>query len=501
MFRPTRSTAIIGAAAALLVASAGWLTATAAAADDTPTPDPTTTATGAPGDTTASGAAIVPPVDPDGPSLPSPQTTLPGLHKPDTASGGLTLPRTPGTAPDITTHGDNFSKPVVPDAPSDFYRYWPLVEFDSTGATVQSGEPRALEPGRKLARTMWIKWKAPVTGYVSVAVNGGSGADTGVAVYTGSKLSNLKRVAWNDDQYSPVDGAAGSSSSPNRNAIILSLYVKAKTTYYIQVGTSVSSTATSSMGFADLTVQVVPNQYLPSNDNFRNAKELSFSQGTTASKTVTALLNGGTMESWEPSDNSDNAANVRDGSVWYKITAPQTGLLVVSACAFLSGPSVAVFGSDYAGEGAGVGYGDLRSLAFDADGSSVCPFLSGGGSVTWGVNQGATYFIQVSHTRNSIPATLVDITLQGVFAQPYIDKLSKTSGHAGTTITITGQSLNVGSMVVKFGSKTATIVGGPTASTIVVKVPSLPKGTYKVTVSNTAPNPDDVSNKVSFKVT
>ena len=88
------------------------------------------------------------------------------------------------------------------------------------------------------------------------------------------------------------------------------------------------------------------------------------------------------------------------------------------------------------------------------------------------------------------------MSIQANFNSAWIYKLSKTSGGVGTTITITGQALNTGTPVVKFGSKTATIVGTPTATTMVVKAPSQSghKGKFSVTVNNGTYS----SNKATF---
>jgi hypothetical protein len=286
------------------------------------------------------------------------------------------------------------------------------------------------------------------------------------------------------------------------------------TRYYFQVGTPLlgSTPSNGGSGLADITLTIFPNRYTVPNDFLPDATTVSFAAGSGAIKNWQGMLNGATVEAWEPTDNPDKDVSnsdpqLRDGTIWYKFTPPQTGLITLTACTPLDRPTVAVFSTYANAEGAGVGYGDLKSIAFDGNNDpGSCAPLELGASVSFAGLQGETYYLQVSHTTGYTPSTAyyVDLSMQGAFFfQPYIDKLNHTSGHVGSTITITGQALNAGTPVVKFGTKTATILTSPapTFGSITVKVPSLPKGTYQVTVTNTTPNPDDVSNKVSFKVT
>ena len=86
-------------------------------------------------------------------------------------------------------------------------------------ATREEGEPR---PGPALqGATSWWEWTAPVSGPVLVATTG-SDFDTALGIYTGSSVSTLVRVAWNDN----------TASSP---ASKVSFEAEAGTTYRIQV--------------------------------------------------------------------------------------------------------------------------------------------------------------------------------------------------------------------------------------------------------------------------
>lgn len=64
------------------------------------------------------------------------------------------------------------------------------------GATKEPGEPNhADEPG---GHSVWLSWSAPATGIMTLQTLG-STADTVLAVYTGNQMTNLTRVASDDD--------------------------------------------------------------------------------------------------------------------------------------------------------------------------------------------------------------------------------------------------------------------------------------------------------------
>ncbi len=67
----------------------------------------------------------------------------------------------------------------------------------STAATAEPGEP-AHFTGNPAAKSLWWRWTAPVTGFISITT-AGSNFDTVLAVYTGSALASLTRIAENDD--------------------------------------------------------------------------------------------------------------------------------------------------------------------------------------------------------------------------------------------------------------------------------------------------------------
>lgn len=68
-------------------------------------------------------------------------------------------------------------------------------------ATAEVGEPAHYSGGTSpnvAAKSLWWRWTAAATGFVSLTT-AGSNFDTVLAVYTGSSLSALSRVAENDE--------------------------------------------------------------------------------------------------------------------------------------------------------------------------------------------------------------------------------------------------------------------------------------------------------------
>lgn len=470
MPRSPRSKAVLAAATVAALTAAGLFSGLTAYADDVPTPDPTDTSVATP-----PADEGVDPVEPPAPLPPkelNPDSTLPTpipLRNPAPAAG--------------STAGNSFGSPVKVTG------YWWNQGFDNTSATTQSGEPRKLGGGYYLRRTQWIKWKAPDSGVISLAAyTADDNDDLGINVYTGSAFSNLHRVGTNDEQYFPVDGAGGSGSGPSSNSEILSLKVSKGKTYYIQVGSATSDSTDSNAStdpYTDITVEVVGSNYTPSNDNLSSASELKLGTGGFVEKT--AILNGSTLEEWEPTDNDEDGTANRVNSVWYKWTAPQDGTADITTCAFFlyDSPTIAVF-ANYAGS-TGNGYGDLSALDFDYDNNGLCHLLGTGGAVSVTVDKGVTYYLQVSSTAAASFKRDTFVAISFDASEPYIEKVSPSSGShlGGNTITITGQEFTSGGApTVKIGGHTATIVGIPSNTQIKVKAPAHAIGTVEVTVTS-----------------
>jgi hypothetical protein len=467
----------MGAATALVLATATFFSAGVALADDAPDADATPVAT--------------PPVAPPPADEPTP---------PPPAKSYATAELPQHTAATGSVAGNSFSSPVSWNP----LGLWPLVVLDNSTATVQSGEPTSVIGGGHIQKTVWIKWKAPRSGTVSLLAYGGANPgdpspDTGMNVYTGSSLGTLKRIASNDDQYFPIGGHATESNPPLLSSGILGVDITKGKTYYIQVGSQIGSGGTSP-AIPNLTVSVWGTDYRPANDDFIHAQEVKFTSAVHGE--VSGVLSGATMEYWEPTSNDEVAAQVRTGSIWFKWTAPASGNILFGACApFHSSPGIAINVFSNHDHNAGAGFGDLAQVqdGFDyGDDDSYCPpgTQSSGAYVLINIVKDVTYYVQVAETLGGI-AHDVDLIFQTSYSSPYVVDLSKTSGskNGGTIVTITGVNLGGGGLpTVWFGTKAATVTTY-SANSITVKTP---KQSHTGKVSVYVVNGGEDSNKVGF---
>src|SRR5207249_11256260 len=126
------------------------------------------------------------------------------------------------------------------------------------GATTEVGEP---DPNFTGGKSVWWTWTAPADGYLTLDTSGSS-FDTTLAVYTGSVLTNLTLLAFND-----TDLATS----------VVNFNVSAGTVYQIQVDGNdgylyETNNDAGNISF-HLTLGAV--QPPPSNDNFANRTTIS----------------------------------------------------------------------------------------------------------------------------------------------------------------------------------------------------------------------------------
>jgi hypothetical protein len=156
---------------------------------------------------------------------------------------------------------------------------------DNCNATREAGEPAAY------GRTVWWKWTAPSTGCYAFATFGSS-FDTILEVFTGTALTYLNRVAYDDD-------------TPALSQSRVRFIASAGATYYIRVH-----------GYAgdigDIQLTWYQDTSAPSNDNFVSAELLDGYNGFAEGDNCNA-----SSEAGEP----DNAGR----TVWWKWTAPYSG--------------------------------------------------------------------------------------------------------------------------------------------------------------------------------
>src|ERR687888_145135 len=167
-------------------------------------------------------------------------------------------------------------------------------DTNNTGATKEPGEPN--HAGNVGGHSLWFRWHAPRAGTVTMETRGPS-IDTLLAVYTGSSVGALTRVASSDD----VPGATTSK---------VSFSATAGSTYRIALdGKNGATGYTSSSYNASLGA--------PPNDNFANREALSGPSGTVYASNV-----GATAEAGEPG----SQFYPQPMSIWYRWTAPRSGL-------------------------------------------------------------------------------------------------------------------------------------------------------------------------------
>jgi len=174
----------------------------------------------------------------------------------------------------------------------------------NTVATLEPNEPALDAAGTGGGASIWFKYNATATGSLTVDTFGSS-FDTVLTAYSGTTLSNLARITFNDD-------AANTRQS--------SMYfdVTNGSSYYIRVASWGSTRGSvklnwSLVGSCPVTTVV--------GDNFCAAYDLTNVSGAQTRDNTNA-----TIEFGEPTATT----GVGSGSVWYRYTAPGPGTLNIS---------------------------------------------------------------------------------------------------------------------------------------------------------------------------
>lgn len=168
----------------------------------------------------------------------------------------------------------------------------------NTDASKEPNEPN--HAGNAGGHSVWWKWRAPVSGQVTISTRG-TGFDTLLAVYSGNTINGLREESSNDDE-----GGGLQTSAVRFQASIGAIY-------HIAV-----DGANGAVGDLELHIVLEPG---PANDDFANAAILS---GATVE--TTGINRRATTEPGE-----QHHAGIPGGaSVWWKWTAPATGVAVVN---------------------------------------------------------------------------------------------------------------------------------------------------------------------------
>jgi hypothetical protein len=253
---------------------------------------------------------------------------------------------------------------ILPPANDDFAHRTPLSGFVSSGsganaeATAQAGEPSHAPPASP-AHSLWWTWTAPASGsFILDAEN--SYFATALAVYTGTALGSLTRVADN---------------SMNGNQMTFS--ATAGTAYQIAVDGKSGTT-----GNIQFTLRPA---FAPPNDSFANRISIT---GSTAR--VIGFNTGASAEPGEPLGFNNGA------SVWWTWMAPSAGLYTVT----VTGTTFRVLLGVYTGSTLGT----LVRVAGDGL-SSFDPAAQ----TTFRAMAGATYQITVDGRLGSSGAVQLDL--------------------------------------------------------------------------------------------
>ncbi len=157
-------------------------------------------------------------------------------------------------------------------------------------ATAEPGEPAHVDASAA-SHSLWWRWTAPSNMSVTVSTDG-STFDTMMAIYTGSGIGSLTRIASDDD-----------SGTGNNSRV----------TFAASAGTAYSIVV-DGFGGERGAVQLHLNPAF--NDAFANPILITGSAGT-----VTGSTRGATRQSGEPA----HAGVLGAGSIWYTWAAPFTG--------------------------------------------------------------------------------------------------------------------------------------------------------------------------------
>jgi len=348
------------------------------------------------------------------------------------------------------------------------YTYLSLVD-----ATTEAGETTKVSGGVRFYNTAWVKWKAPVSGAITVDTKDSpSSADTALAIYTGTSYKNDKRLAVNDD------------SNGDFRARLASVTVKKGVTYRIQAGLSgYSSGPSTTPGVIMLSIR--GSWEKPANDDKSSATKT-----TGTSWTVTGTTAGATNEVFEDVSNSQNTDYPLRNSIWYKWTATTVGYMALSTQGSAVDTALRAYREDVSGGLIPIAFNDDVQNSTHAELSFVS------------VAPGYTYYFVVS---NPVLTSLGELGNPGAtklaatvtYTSPVISSISPTSGKlaGGGKITITGSRLTDVKNV-RFGDVYATnvTVVSPTKVTA-----TIPAGVKKGKVAVIAATIWNVGNPVHAK--
>lgn len=243
---------------------------------------------------------------------------------------------------------------ITPPANDNFGAAQPVQGLSgvTTGSLLGAGR----EPGEPAHQrgagspTVWYRWTAPVNGSSGVTVRSTSGGDISMAIYTGSSVSGLTRVAEGFNY-----PGAGSSSA--------SFTAVAGTTYSIAVAAYQTS--------APRSFEVQWQRHPPDNDSYHYAPFISGHSNS---------VSGDNYNATKESPEANHAGNPGGRSVWYRFYSSLPGVYRFDTSGSSFDTLLAVYRNPW----------DATSIASnDNIGTSATSQL------TFTVEESATYYIAV----------------------------------------------------------------------------------------------------------
>lgn len=246
----------------------------------------------------------------------------------------------------------------------------------TAGATKEAGEPAHGSGGP--FSSLWFRLDADRTGIVTLST-AGSAFDTVLAIYKGSELGKLTKLAANND------AGVGIRTS------LLKFSMLAGTTYFIAIDGNVGATGAYVLAATGLSLSQAP-----AND----MADFPTSLGNGVSFAQSGLILGATAQSGEPA----LAGLPATRSVWFTYRAPANGRMVVDTIGSDFNSVLGVYSGTV-----GV-FSSLKLLAANDD------IATGNlqSSVSLPVTSGTTYIIKVDGRKSSTGS----YTLRGTFSAP-----------------------------------------------------------------------------------
>jgi hypothetical protein len=317
----------------------------------------------------------------------------------------LTLPSLASAAP----ANDNFANAQTISGQS------VSVNGTTAGATREVGEPDHYTSNPADAaswlgdHSVWYRWTAPETKRVTIDTCTAN-IDSILAVYTGSSLENLSRVADNNNDYcGPGWGS--------------------KVTFQAAAGTTYQIAVSDAGGATQNTFALNVQPFVPlANDNFADAQTIS---GAFASVEGTNI--GATTETGET-----GSSFVGSGSVWYRWTAPETGHWRVDTCA----SGTADFDSVLSVHTGSV-VDSLTDVASNDNGCSGASSNVYGSKLNFNGTAGTTYYIRVASDPTGLAPRQGNFTLNlESFVPVANDDFAKAEAISGALASVEGTNID-----------------------------------------------------------